>query len=332
MKKTGPVLLALAIVAALACLTLRSRPESALQQETRFLMDTCVTIKTAGGSQARRAITKALDRMAEINVKFNALDSRSPIYRFNHENLPIEDPEIIALVETANVVSRQTDGAFDITVYPLVKLWGFYKDCIPAVPSTADISNCLGRIGWQNLAVRDGKLTKLRDDVGIDLGGIAKGYAVAEALKVLKKEGITSALIDAGGDIYALGLTSGRKWKIGIRHPSGQGVMEAVNLADATIVTSGDYERFFETNGVRYHHILDPKTGYPARGARSVTIIASDAALADGYSTALFVMGPERAMTFAGTNGTFDALIVTADDKTLMTPGFAGALRTKQDR
>jgi thiamine biosynthesis lipoprotein len=185
-------------------------------------------------------------------------------------------------------------------------------------------------VGRQNLVIRDGKLTKLRTDMAIDLGGIAKGYAAGEALKVLKKEGQTSALIDAGGDIYALGLNNGRPWKIGIRQPSGKGILGALELSDASVSTSGDYERFFEKNGVRYHHIFDPRTGYPASGVRSVTVVSKDATLADGYSTALFVLGPERGMKLAESNGIFEAIMITDDRQVLMTPGLAGELRKSE--
>ena len=328
MKRTAIIFLLLALASAGAYLAFNNCRETPVQEQTRFLLDTYVTIRAPGGAQARRAIEKALDRIEEINVKFNALNNNSPLYRFNNENIAINDSEIVSLVETADEVSRQSDGAFDITVYPLVKLWGFYKGS-QAVPSGVDISNCLAKVGRQNLVIRDGKLTKLRADAAIDLGGIAKGYAVGEALKVLKKEGLTSALIDAGGDIYALGQNNGRPWKIGIRQPSGKDILGALELTDASVSTSGDYERFFEKDGARYHHIFDPRTGYPARGVRSVTVVSKDATLADGYSTALFVLGPERGMKLAESNGTFEAIMMTDDGQILMTPGLAGKLDLK---
>lgn len=325
MKRPRIIFAAVVVVTMLAYLGLKNHGKTAVRKQTRFLMDTYVTIQAPDGNGAQQALEKAMDRIEKIDVKFNALNTNSPIYRFNNGNPAIDDPEIVALVTTANEVSRQTEGAFDITVYPLMELWGFYEQN-PAVPSGEDITNCLVRIGWQNLEIHNGTLTKLRNDVKIDLGGIAKGYAVGEAMEVLKEEGVASALIDAGGDIYALGLVNGRPWKIGIRRPPGEGIMGVLDMADLAIVTSGDYERFFEKDGVRYHHILDPRTGYPSRGIRSVTIISEDTTLADAFSTALFVLGAEKGMAVAQSHGAFEALMITDDRQAVMSPGLSGKL------
>jgi len=302
------------------------KPED-VQKQTRFLMDTYVTIQVPGDAQAIKTIEKAFDRMEEVDRKFNVLNAESPLYRFNHENVPITDPEILALLETSLEVSSESGGAFDITVYPLVDLWGFFRGA-PAVPAQADIALGLKKVGWRELRIENGVLTKPKSDVEIDLGGIAKGYAVGEAVKVLKGAGVTSALVDAGGDIFAIGELRGKPWKVGIRNPRGEGVIGVLDVSDLTVVTSGDYERFFEKDGVRYHHILDPVSGYPASGLMSVTVICDDAVRADGLSTALFVMGAEKGMELVERLDGVEAIMVTKDQKILTSPGLKGSMVT----
>jgi len=292
-----------------------------MQKQTRFLMDTIVTIQIPGGAERLAVIQKALDRMEEVDHKFNVLDSSNQLYAFNRRNEPITDPEIVGLVKTALDVARQTDGAFDVTVYPLVKLWGFFGKS-PSLPADRDIRALLPHVGWRKLMVRDGRITKTDRVVSIDLGGIAKGYAVGEAVKTIRAAGIQSALVDAGGDIYAIGNLNGQPWKIGIRDPRGDGDMGSLDVTDLTVVTSGDYERYFETNGVRYHHILDPKTGYPVRGLRSATVITADAALGDGLSTALFVLGKERGLAFLEKSGLAQGVIMDSTGAMTTTQGF----------
>jgi len=322
-------LLIVVLAAAAATVVFLGRPKAdkpeQVQKQTRFLMDTYVTIQVPGDARAIKTIEKALDRMEEVDRKFNVLNAESPLYRFNHENVPITDPEILALLETSFEVSSESGGAFDVTVYPLVDLWGFFRGA-SAVPARADIAACLENVGWRQLQIENGVLTRPRDGVKIDLGAIAKGYAVGEAVKVLKSAGVTSALIDAGGDIFAIGELQGRPWKVGIRNPRGEGVIGVLDVSDLTIVTSGDYERFFEKDGVRYHHILDPASGYPASGLMSVTVICGDAVRGDGLSTALFVMGAEKGMELVERLDGVEALMVTQDKKILCSSGLQGSM------
>ncbi len=292
-----------------------------IQKQTRFLMDTYCTIQAVGPKKVvNRAIQLALDRMEEIDKKFNVLNPNSPLYEFNNKNMPVTDQEILDLLKIAQQVSEESIGAFDITIYPLITLWGFYGDS-PALPEKQKISEYLKKIGYKKLSVENGKLTKLKKDIKIDLGGIAKGYAVSEAVKVLEEEGIKSALVDAGGDIYALGKLKGKDWKVGIRSPRGEGVIGVVEVSDLAVVTSGDYERFFEKDGVKYHHILNPKTGYPARGLASVTVISSDPVFADAWSTALFVIGKEEGLNLVEKTPSAETLMVTTDGEILYSSG-----------
>jgi thiamine biosynthesis lipoprotein len=267
--------------------------------------------------------------MEDIDRRFNALNPLSPVYQFNKNSIPIADRDIVDLVRTALDVAERTDGAFDITVYPLVELWGFYAKA-PAVPEAAQIAECLKRVGWRNLAIEDGKLVKRQNGTEIDLGGIAEGYAVTEAVRVLKEAGIRSALVDAGGDIYAFGHVRGRPWRVGVRNPRGDGIIGAVDISDGSVSTSGDYERFFEKDGIRYPHIFDPKTGYPPRGVISATVVSSNAALADAWALAVFVMGAQKGLERIRELPGAEALVVTADGTTHVTPGLKARLLAPQ--
>lgn len=296
------------------------RKES-IHKQTRFLMDTYCTIQATGQRKPTiHAISLALDRMEEVDKKFNVLNPKSPLFDFNNNNIPLEDEEILGVCSIAQMISEESGGAFDVTVYPLIKLWGFYGDS-PSLPDRKEITQCLKKIGYKDLNIQNGSLKKINSNIMIDLGGIAKGYAINEALKILKKEGITSALIDAGGDIYALGEFKGKPWKVGIRRPRGEGVMGVLDVSDLSVVTSGDYERFFEKDGIRYHHLLDPKTGYPAKELISVTVLSSNPVFADAWSTALFIMGKKKGMDIVERTATAEALMVTAKGEILYSSG-----------
>ena len=198
-----------------------------IQKQTRFLMDTYITIQVPGGKEVRPAISKAFDRMKEVEAKFNVLNTESQVNRFNTKGEPITDPEIIKVLKTAVKVSMKSKGSFDITMYPVSTLWGFYSEK-PKVPSGKKINEFLKFTGYRNLVIKKGKVEKKLQSVQIDLGGIAKGYAIFEAIKELKKQGVDSALVDAGGDIFASGKFEDRPWIIGIRNPRGEGVIGSI--------------------------------------------------------------------------------------------------------
>ena len=300
------------LVLFLIWIQLSCTPKGEMQKQTRFLMDTYCTVQVPGGLEVLDAIEAALDRMEVVDRRFNVLDSSNALYQFNHYSETISDQEILSLIETALKVGDESEGAFDITIYPLIERWGFFSET-PSLPDKDEIKKFLEHIGSSNLTIKNGKLTKRDQKVQIDLGGIAKGYAIKEALKVLKEFQIESALIDAGGDIYALGKLNGKSWKIGVRNPRGEGVVGVLEVSDMAVVTSGDYERFFEADGVKYHHLLDPKTGYPAEGLTSVTVISSDPVLADAWSTALFIMGKEKGMPLSEKKGDLKIIMITTD-------------------
>ncbi|MCP4353715.1 MAG: FAD:protein FMN transferase [Desulfobacterales bacterium] len=298
-----------------------------LKKDTRLMMDTFVTISAEGPEKIiSRAIELAFDRMQEIDTKFNIHNPKSPVFAFNNRGTPITDPEILDVIRAALEVSRKSDGAFDITISPLIELWGFYGDS-PHVPQDSEIKECLGRIGYNNLVIKNGILEKQIDNMRIDLGGIAKGYNIREGARVLKENGVTSALIDAGGDVYAIGRKSDRLWKVGLRNPRGKELMGYVEIEDRAVMGSGDYERFFMNSGKRYHHIFDSKTGYPASGVTSINLFHPDPMLADAWCTAIFVSGHEKGLELVEKMPDMEAVMITVSGDRLYSSGMKDKIK-----
>jgi len=302
-----------------------------VEKEMRFMMDTYVTVYAVGPKQvSSKAINSALNRMQEIDIKFSHLNPKSPVYAFNRKNEPLSDPEIIGLIKIALEISKAAEGAFDITVAPLAELWGFYSKEY-YLPEEQQIRNCLANVGYQHLSLEGGKLNKDNPGVMIDLGGIAKGYALTEAVKVLKSQGVASALIDAGGDVFALGKKGKKPWKVGVKDPRGEGILGYVEVDDLAVVGSGDYERFFIKDGKRYHHIFNPKTGYPTEGVVSVTIIYPDPVLAQTLTKIPFVIGAERGLEALNKISGLEAIIITSSGEKLYSSGLKHILNAISD-
>ncbi len=334
MKKRPVVIVSIVLVciAAIAALSLRAwnLGRFHLEKRTVFLMDTLVSVYAVGPKdKVSVPIRLALERMAEVEKKFNALSFSSPIYEFNNNNKPITDPEILKVVELALKISDLSDGAFDITTLPLSQLWGFARKNF-RVPRESEISEVLKSVGFRHLILKGGVLTKDSPGTKIDLGGIAKGYAVGEAVKVLKENGVTSAIVDAGGDVYALGKRSGRFWKVGIKDPRGKGVLGYVEVEDLAVMGSGDYERFFIDSGKRYGHIFNPKTGHPTETMQAVTIIYPDPAFADAMAKIPFVLDQERGRDIIESIPGMRAIMVTRDGEITYAGGLEKELKIIQ--
>jgi len=269
--------------------------------ETRFMMGTLVefTISDADASQARQAIARASREMMRIERLFTIYGAHdNAVKRFNRapSDVPQRLPdEIDRLLQRALAVQRASRGAFDPALGALDLLWGFSREPAPKRPpspariqATKPAPHCLTRDG-------EGRWVRHGHNCQLDFGGIAKGYALDRGIALLAQAGIRHAIINAGGDMRILGDHHGRPWRIGIRHPrKANQVLGYVALrGPISIVTSGDYERFFVYQGRRYHHILDPRSGMPAGKAQSATVLHARAALADAWSTALFVLGAD---------------------------------------
>jgi thiamine biosynthesis lipoprotein len=237
-------------------------------------------------------------------------------------------PEVLEVLQIGQQIAGWTNGKFDVTFGALSGLWKFDHDQDDRVPPAKDVAARLPLVGYEGLEIDTARGTAFlrRRGMRVHLGGIGKGYAVDRAATMLRSHGINDFLIQAGGDLYASGRRGDRPWRGGIRDPRGEGLFAAMDLADTTFSTSGDYERSFVAGGRRYHHILDPDVGQPARGSRSVTIVARRAAIADGLSTGVFVMGPDAGMALIETLPDVDGVIVTDANEVRVSSGLKGRL------
>ncbi len=268
--------------------------------DTRFIMGTLVKFTIIGSDRGRAAaaIAAAAHEMQRIEDAFTIYgDHPNAVKAFNASApgawVALPD-EVAAVLTTALQVKQQSRGAFDPALGKLNLLWGFSTDP-PATspPPTAAISAAIPP--GQCIEHHDKQWRRLDARCLLDFGGIAKGYAIDRGIAMLRQHGIANAIINAGGDIRLIGRHGERPWRIGIRHPRHKNeVIAKLNLqGDISIVTSGDYERFYIYHGKRYHHLIDPKTGWPANKAESATIMAPNATLADAWSTALFIRGKQ---------------------------------------
>ncbi|MDM8557658.1 FAD:protein FMN transferase [Candidatus Parabeggiatoa sp. HSG14] len=208
----------------------------------------------------------------------------------------IQEPSLLLLLKKAKRFYNQSDGLFNPTIGQLIGLWGFHNEDLTShrsLPSSEKIAELVTLSpGMDDIEIEDNRISSRNPAVQFDFGAFAKGYAVDLAVKKLRELGIQNAIVNAGGNLKAMGKKGDKPWLIGIRHPSGKGVLAAVALnEEESVITSGNYERFFEYEGVRYSHIIDPRKGKPVRGLTSVTVINRSGALADAASTALTVAG-----------------------------------------
>jgi len=268
--------------------------------ETRFIMGTLVefTIADSEHDQAERAVTAAAVEMQRIEDLFTIYgEVANSVKAFNASpvNTVVKlDDEVADILDIALKIKRQSRGVFDPALGKLNLLWGFsLPDPPDAPPSAQAIKEAIPPVRCIERRSRGWVRTDVRCQ--LDFGAIAKGYAIDRGIAILQKNGIRNAIVNAGGDIRLIGRHGEKPWRIGIRHPRDKAeVVATLELeGDVSVVTSGDYERYFIYNSQRYHHILDPKTGWPATALQSATVIAPNATLADAWSTALFIPGKE---------------------------------------
>ena len=282
-----------------------------------FAMNTVMRI-TGRGASAQETVVAAEQAVNSLDRLLSRTREESEIWALNHAGgawVEVSD-ETLAVLTTALTVAEQTDGAYDPTVAPLTDLWQIGTEDAH-VPTQAAIDDALQTVDYHNVEV-DGSRVRLLNGAQLDLGGVAKGWAGGNVLDPSSLEG---GLLELGGNISCFGRKQGGStlWTVGVADPdTSSELMATLKLENACAVTTGDYERYFEENGVRYHHVFDPETGYPAdTGLRSVTVVMdyADGGLADGYSTALFVMGLDEGLDFCAEHGLAAAFI--ADDKTV---------------
>lgn len=311
-----------------------------------FAMDTVMEV-TAYGGQAEQVVTSVEETIRTLEDQFSRTKEDSAVSALNREGTAGNVPENVRqLIARAQEYRDATGGAFDITIAPVMDAWGFTGDSF-RVPSAAELAELLTKVDSNRIRMQDGPSASvtLGEGQAIDLGGIAKGYTSDQVERVFRSGGAESGKISLGGNVFVLGAKpDGSDWRVGIRDPRNEsGLAVILPLRDAYAITSGGYERYFEEDGKTYHHIIDPSTGYPAdSGLLSVTVVADangpdstgagNGTMCDAFSTALFVMGEEKALDFWRSGGyDFDLVLVTADGRVVVTAGLADRFEKVED-
>lgn len=326
MRKILLALLAAACVLITACG--EAKPDKA--ERSFYAMNTFMSV-TAYGSDSEKAVAEVQSRISELEGLWSVTDDGSEIYAINHGGLSeiSEVSEVTRdIVAFALDIADRSSGALDPTIYPVLSAWGFTGD-ENRVPSESEIAELLKLVDHRAVKVTESGIT-LNDGMMLDLGAVAKGAASDEAARIMREHGIKYALINLGGNIMTVGgKPDGSGWRIGVKNPVGDGNIGVLTLTDCAAVTSGNYERYFTSeNGTVYGHIIDPASGYPVdNDLLSTTIISPDGRLCDALSTAVFVMGSERAEAFwrghSAELGGFDMLLITKSGEVIITEGAA---------
>ena len=289
-------------------------------QGTFFAMDTVMDFTIYGESGL---IDQSESLIASLESLVSVTDADSELYAINQTGSGMLTEEASSLMEQALEICRRTDGALDLSIYPIVRAWGFTTGSYQ-VPDEETIQALLPLVDYTKIQydAATGVVT-LPEGMEIDLGSVAKGYAGQLAAQMLRNSGVQSALLNLGGNVQTVGAKpDGSPWQIGIKDPQGEDAMMVLSVEDQAVVTSGGYERYFEQDGQTYWHIMDPSTGHPAdSGLISVTIVGDEGVICDGLSTALFVMGLEKAADLWAQSGDFEAVFVTASGEVYITEG-----------
>ncbi|MGE3509783.1 MAG: FAD:protein FMN transferase [Vicinamibacterales bacterium] len=328
---------ATALALAVAC-----TPDRSAQITHRRPVD---RVGLAMGSQLKLRVFAADPREAQsafdaVFAEFERLEALLSIWRAESDVVRINaaagiqpvtvSADTIEVLQAARQISEWTDGAFDITFGALADVWKFDHDQDNQVPTQAELEARRPLVNFRAVRVDAARRTVFLERRGarIHLGGIGKGYAIERSARLLRERGFRDFLIQSGGDLYVGGMPEGRPWRLGIADPrQPSSTFGSLDLSDGTFSTSGDYERSFIKGGVRYHHLIDPSTGEPARGCRSVTILTNRPVLADGLSTGVFIMGPGRGMALVERLPDVEAVIVTAGNQVLVSSGLTRTFR-----
>ena len=289
-----------------------------------------IQVVATGRWQARQATNEALAAVSQVNNLLSSYLPHSEVSTLNRNagRACHVSSQTATVLRRAKEIAELTDGAFDVTAGPLITLWkrtmtaaeryaSGERKTPPKPPTTTELDQARKLVGYRRLELAENSARLALEGMHIDLGGIAKGHAVDKAVEALRANGVQGSLIDAGGDGYALGTRpDGTPWRVGIRHPRGkrnERLARILLLSDMAYATSGDYEQYTEIDGVRYAHIIDPRTGRPAPNAVSVTVLAPDCTTADALATAVTVLGPGEGLRIIETLDRVECMIITAD-------------------
>jgi thiamine biosynthesis lipoprotein len=304
-----------------------SSPQSSnLFKYHQVAMGTIIEIILTGDDEegANKAALQAFQEIKRIQTLMSSWMDSSDVTRINRsagKEWVKVSPETMEVIKKAKEISELSEGGFDITVAPLVDLWRKAREK-KTPPSMEDVKGKLDLVNFEKLRIDPkGKIFLEKEGMAIDLGGIAKGYAVDRAFNILRSLGYKNLIVNAGGDLRVGGTRNNQPWSIGIQNPrEPESILTKIPLSDVAVATSGDYQKFFIYQGKRYHHICNPKTGFPADGCQSVTIITKDCMAADGLATAIFVLGPEKGYALCQKLDGVHCLIVDKEGKMIRSP------------
>ena len=298
-----------------------------------FAMDTVMQLKAYGGNEVRKALADAAAEIIRLDGELNVTNKNSPVYALNHRKTETVSGDTARVLEQSLRMAELTEGSFDPTIYPIVRAWGFTTQKY-RIPSSDEIGELLNHVGYDRISIsqEEGGMRILFNDeqTEIDTGGIGKGYASESIYHILKHDGVKSAVVSLGGNVITMGKKpDGSQWKVAIDDPFNSGSTDyagVIRLTDKYAISSGGYQRYFEKDGKTYIHIMDPSTGMPVdNDLSSVTIISDSGTEGDALSTALYVMGLEKALEFWKTTGLdFDMILITTDKEIYITPDIAG--------
>lgn len=311
-----------------------------MYRENRVVMDTFCTITVISPSRekAKEAVEAGFIEMKKLEQRLSFFSPESEITAINRASgsTPVKvSRETLDIIKKAVEIANYTNGAFDPTIGPVMKLWRFSSQNFkPSIPPEDKIKNTLRFVDYKKIKIDASASEIFLEEKGmeLDLGGIAKGYAADRAIEAIKAKGVKAALVAVAGDIKGFGLKSGlQPWKVGIQNPrpEDENIFATLYLNDKAISTSGDYQRFFIKEGKRYHHVLNPHTGYPASGVISVSVIAPEGYAADSLSTGIFVLGPKKGIKILESMG-LDGIIVDADKKIFLTKSLKGKVNIEK--
>ncbi len=316
--KLQPMRLALVVVSlGLLLSACEQRPQVYQQQVLALGTLVDISLYDVNEEQAAKAVTAVTNKMETIHHEWHTWQPSKLTYinqQLSAGKRVTLNSEQQQVIQTGIELARQSNDLFNPAAGKLIALWGFHSDERPdgAPPAEAEIAALVqSNPRMSKLVLEDDQLSSDNPDVLIDVGGYAKGYAVDQAIEQLRSMGINNAIVNAGGDLRAIGSKGKKSWRIGIRHPRQPGVIASLETqGDESIFTSGDYERYFEYQGQRYHHIIDPRNGRPAQQTSSVTIIHRDASSADAAATAVFIAGPELWRETAAAMGINEVMLI----------------------
>ncbi|MBI5015391.1 MAG: FAD:protein FMN transferase [Deltaproteobacteria bacterium] len=315
----------------LTALVLSAPARAATTTETRFLLGTVVTITLSGLSdpRAKPALDAAFEAVAAVDQEM-ARRPGTALWRLNEAGGGVVSPELAEVLGASLEWARRTRGAFDPTVAPLLDLWDLLAGPHPP-PSPVALRGALGRVGWERVRWNPAERRVDLGGTALDLGGIAKGYALDRAAAALRRAGVRDFLVDAGGDVLVAGSKDGTPWRVGIQHPrDSDALLRVVEPRDGVLLTSGDYQRAFSWQGETFHHLLDPRTGQPVRSCQAVTVWAPRPTAVP--SAAVFLLGPEAGLALLASIPGTEALVVDARGQVRETAGFRRVAPARRDK